>query len=40
MVAAYYAVESFVFGSIGPAAAKAEIPFNVVQGAVGVIGAS
>jgi uncharacterized membrane protein len=38
MVAGYYAVESFVFGSIGPAAAKAEVPFNVVQGAVGVIG--
>jgi uncharacterized membrane protein len=38
MVAGYYFVEAFIFGSIGPAAAKAEFPFNVVQGVVGIIG--
>ena len=38
MVAGYYIVEAFIFGSIGPAAAKAELPFNIVQGLVGIVG--
>lgn len=38
MVAGYYIVEAFIFGSIGPAAARAELPFNVVQAVVGIIG--
>jgi uncharacterized membrane protein len=39
MVGGYFVAEAFIFsGKIGKAGAVAELPFNVLQGAVGVIG--
>jgi uncharacterized membrane protein len=39
MVGGYYITEAFLFsGKIGQAAALAELPFNLLQGGIGIVG--